>query len=319
MTSTSDLLLGAYAMAPQDPATAADFYDRVAELDIAGLEFPLLEDDAPTMSRAWHSRHLAAHWTLLITCIPTTTSRIPGDPDYGLAATDEDARRRALADTRRAVRLAADLAQESGRPRVTAIQVHSAPGPARGSGDALARSLDEVAGWDLSGARLLVEHCDAHVPGQPGAKEYLSLGAEIEAVRAVGAESIGMSVNWGRSAIETRSTRGPVEHAREIASQGLLDAVIFSGATPQETPWGPPWSDFHIPPRGSAPALRSSAASLLDRAAMTETLAAGGDVPLVAVKIGVRPADLPVAQRIAVARAALADTAAARADVSLRA
>ena len=52
---------------------------------------------------------------------------------------------------------------------------------------------------------------------------------------------------------------------------------------------------------------------------MAETLAAGGDVPLVAVKIGVRPADLPVAQRIAVARAALADTAAARADVSLRA
>lgn len=317
MTTTSNLLLGAYAMAPQDPSAAAEFYDQVAELDIAGLEFPLLDEDAATMSREWRSRHLVASWSLLVTCIPTTTGRLPTDPGYGLAATDEDARQRAVADTARAVRLAAELADESGRARVRAIQVHSAPGPTRGSGAALARSLEEIAGWDLSGARLLVEHCDADVPGQSGAKEYLTLAAEIQAVQEVGAESIGMSVNWGRSAIETRSTRGPVEHVRDIARHGLLEAIIFSGATPEETLWGAPWSDFHIPPRGSAPALTASAASLLDREAMTETLSAAGDVRSVAVKIGVRPVDLPVADRIAVATAALAETAAARAGVSI--
>lgn len=319
MPPYDDLFLGAYVMAPAIGPDAELFWDSVSALGVGGLEFPLLDEDAPTMSREWLAQHLNPEWSLLVTCVPTTTARLPTDPVYGLASTDEDARQRALRDTERAARLARDLADDAGHPRVEAIQVHSAPGPQAGDGSFLARSLEEILGWDLGGARLLVEHCDAPVAGQRGAKEYLHLPTEIAAIVSLGNPTdVGLSVNWGRSAIETRSTEGPTRHVHTAVKSGLLGAVVFSGATDQATAWGRPWSDSHIPPRGDAAALEPSAGSLLGRAEITEMLAASGGDHLTAVKIGVHPAARSVAARIAVATAALDEVVAARRDVPER-
>jgi hypothetical protein len=195
-----------------------------------------------------------------------------------------------------------------------AIQVHSAPGPAGGSREALSRSLEQILGWDLAGAEVLVEHCDALVRGQGAAKGFWSIRDEIAAVQNVGAGAgqVGLSVNWGRSAIEGRSARTPVDHVRAAVEAGLLRAVVLSGASDVPTPWGPPWGDAHIAPRGQAPALAMSAASLLGPEQIFATLRAAGDVARVAVKISVRPQSADVPTRLAVARAALAQVTRSR-------
>jgi hypothetical protein len=320
MTSFPDLLLGAYAMAPE-PAAEELFYDGVAELGIGGLEMPLPLEGARTLDHAWIARNVRPEWDLLVTCIPTVMARLGSDVPYGLAATDDEARSRAVADVGRARDLALRLADLSGRRRVTAIQVHSAAGPERGSRAALARSLAEITVWDLAGAEILVEHCDALIPGQVAAKGFCSLDDEIAAVLQVmgtGAGPVGMSVNWGRSAIEGRRAATAIEHVTAVAEAGLLRVVVLSGVADADTQWGPAWSDAHIPPRGDDPALAASAASLLGPDEIAATLGAAGPGPQVVVKVSVRPADADVATRLAVARAALAEVAAARSSVGAR-
>ncbi|WP_182112183.1 DUF4862 family protein [Actinotalea sp. JY-7876] len=295
--------LGAYAMAPKDPTLLGDFWAEVGALPIGGLELPLPAEGAGPDPAGLAAR---PDLRLLVTCIPTVMGRLGADPAYGLASSDDDARRRAVADVRRARDLAEDQAASDGAA-VAAIQVHSAPGPRSGDRDALARSLDEILAWDLAGARVLVEHCDTLVAGQPPAKGFLTIEDELAVLAdRSAAGAVGMSINWGRSAIEGRSARTPLEHLRAAADAGLLGALVLSGATDAETPWGAAWGDAHIPPRGSDPALAASADSLLGPDDVAAALALAGPGCLVAVKVAVRPLDADVATRIAVARAALA-------------
>ncbi|RYV49715.1 DUF4862 family protein [Pengzhenrongella frigida] len=319
MTAPCDLLLGAYAMAPAEPAAEEAFYAGVADLGVGGLELPLPLPGAPVLEPSWFTRNVRPEWDLLVTCIPTVMGRLGSAPGYGLAATDETERGRALADVARARDLALLLAEQHGRRRVVGIQVHSAPGPGAGSQDALTRSLAEILTWDLAGAELLVEHCDAHVAGQVASKGFWSLEDEIAAVRAVdagddgaGVARLGLSINWGRSAIEGRDARTAVDHVQAAAAAGLLRALVFSGASDTATPWGPAWGDAHIPPRGDDLALALSSGSLLGPDQIVATLRAAGDVPRLAVKVSVRPKDADVPTRLAVARAALAALTASR-------
>lgn len=307
-------LLAAYPLAPADPAAERAFYEGVAELDIAGLEAPLPPDDGRHADPAWLDQVVAPAHDLLLTCVPTVMHRRALDPGYGLASADESGRRRALADVRRACDLARALADRSGRPRVLAIEVQSAPGPLAGSGAALARSLAEVHEWDRAGARLVVEHCDALVPGQAPQKGFLPLDAEIAAVRLLdaGADGPGIGINWGRSAIEGRSAATPVEHLRTAADAGLLATLVLSGAAAVDGPWGPAWTDAHLPPRGDDPALANAASSLLGVEQVRAALDAAGAGVHLGVKVAPRPSDGDVADRLALAAATLRVLADAR-------
>ncbi|NMR18742.1 DUF4862 family protein [Cellulomonas fimi] len=309
-------------MAPPGADAEAAFYAGLADLPIGGLELPLALEDAPSLEPAWSARNLRPEWDLLLTCVPVVMRRLGADAAYGLSSTDDDGRRRALADVARARDLAHRLADEHGRASVVAIQVHSAPGPQGGSREALERSLGELLTWDLLGADLLLEHVDAPVAGRDPVKGFLRLDDEIAALASAsggrpvdavdaagGSTALGVSINWGRSAIEGRSAHTPVEHVAAAVDAGLLGAVVLSGATDVKTPWGPVWDDAHIPPCGDDPALAASSASLLGPDETAATLAAaraGGNDPFVAVKIAVRPMDADVVTRLAVARAALA-------------
>ena len=311
MTTHADLLLGAYAMAPDDPTAEEIFYTGVADLGVRGLELPLPLAGAPSLEPAWIDRNVRPAWDLLVTCIPTVMGRLGSGRAYGLASDDQTERAHAVDDVARARDLALRLADQHGRRRIVAIQVHSAPGPIGGSCDALARSLDEILAWDLAGADVLVEHCDALVAGRHPAKGCWALQDESAAVRTGGgAGRLGISINWGRSAIEGRSIRTPVEHVQAAVEAGLLRAVVLSGATDVETEWGPAWGDAHIPPRGDDPALAPS--SLLGRPEIAATLRAAGSPQHLAVKVSVRPRDASVPTRLAVARAALSEVALAR-------
>jgi hypothetical protein len=312
--TTQDLFVSAYITAPADPDAHDAFFDAVATLDLGGLEFGLFPEGDRTLDLDWIDAHVPAAWELVVTLVPTMMTRLGTQPAYGLASLDEAGRATALADVARARDLALALADRYGRRRVGAIEVHSAPGPELGSIEAFERSLTEILGWDLAGAELLVEHCDERLPGQSPAKGFLGLDAELALVQKFGlpADVLGMSVNWGRSVIEGRSTATAVEHTRTVAEAGLLRALVLSGATDAHTAWGTPWGDMHIPPRGSDPAFAASAASLLGPDEVAETLAAAGDVPRVGLKWAARPAEADVATRLAIITASIDQVVEAR-------
>ncbi|GEA86517.1 DUF4862 family protein [Cellulomonas cellasea] len=316
MTTPPNLFVSAYITAPGgDPEQEDAFFDAVAGLDIGGLEYGLAPEGARTLDPAWIAAHVLPTWDLVVTLVPTMMVRLGTEPAYGLASTDETQRARALADVARARDLARSLADTHGRRRVTAIEIHTAPGPVLGSREAFTRSLDEILTWDLAGAELLVEHCDAHVPGQTAAKGFFTLTEELEIVQGYGLapDVLGMAVNWGRSAIEGRNPATAVEHTQAVADAGLLRALVLSGATDVDSAWGPAWTDMHIPTRGDAPALEASAVSLLGPDETAATLKAAADVPRIGLKYAVRPQDADVATRIAVLTATLQQVADARA------
>jgi len=297
--------LGAYALvAGLGPDETRATYRALAALPVAGLEVPLAVADADD---AWWREHVADHWDLVVTAIPTVMGRLARDPAYGLASDDEDGRRAALADVATAAALARRLADEAGRPRVRALQLHSAPRAPRATRDALARSLDDVAALDLAGALVTVEHCDATRPGWAPEKGFLEVDDELAVLAGRDAR---LTVNWGRSAIEGRSADTPVAHVRAAAEAGLLGGVMLSGATDAATAWGAPWLDGHIAPRGDDPALAASAASLLGPDEVRATLdAAGGRAAYLGVKVTTHPDVRDPEGRVAVARAALAQLA----------
>ncbi|WP_432519192.1 DUF4862 family protein [Kineococcus sp. SYSU DK006] len=310
-------LVAGYMLAPADPAGEEELFAGLADLGVAGLEHALPPEGSRSLEPGWLERNVRPEWDLLVSLVPTVVPRLTTDPAYGLSSTDPGARARALADVARARDLALSLADGSGRRRVVGIELHSAPGPRAGSLDALARSLEEVLSWDLAGAEVVLEHCDALVPGRTPAKGFWPLEEEIALVQGFGlpADRLGTGFNWGRSAIEGRGPALALEHVRTLAAEGLLRSVVFSGATGEESPWSPAWADTHIPPRGDDPALAISAPSLLGPEEVLEALRAAGDVPHVGLKVAVRPEDADVATRLAVARACLALVEQARALV----
>lgn len=307
------LLLGAYALAPTGTPAEAEVLAALPALGVQTLELPLPAPGTAAETARWVATHLPDDVDLVVTAIPRTMQRLADDPAYGLSSADPDSRRAALDDLAVLQELAQRLADDAGRPRLASVELHSAPGPGLGTPAAFRQSLDEVLGWDLSGAHLLVEHCDAHVDGQPAAKGFWPLHDEITVLQALVADApgtaqrCGVSINWGRSAIEGRSAATPVEHVRAAAQAGLLRAVVFSGAAATTTPWGAAWADQHIAPRGEDPALALSEGSLLGAQEIAESLAAarGCTLDAVGIKVTVRPDEAGPEERLAVARASL--------------
>lgn len=318
------LTLGSYALAPHPGQDEATFYAALRDVAFDAYELPVPTSDAAAHVTSWILKHLPDDRDVVLTAIPSTMRRLGESPGYGLASSDDEGRQAALTDLAVVGELAQRLADASGRRRVVAVEVHSAPGPdggnarggAPGSSEALASSLADIAGWG-TGARIVVEHCDRLVSGQRPEKGFFSIADEIAAVRRAvdlglpaaddGGSPLGVALNWGRSAIEARDAAAPVAHARAAAAAGVLRGVMLSGATPEATEWGEPWTDAHIPPRGAAAALTASAASALDveQARATFAAAAGG-LDYVGAKVSARPLDASVTDRVALAEATLA-------------
>ena len=305
------LVLGAYALfagVPDDDLVGA--YRSLAQLTTAGaLEIPLDEALGQRASLGHLRRGLPAvvpdTWDVVITCIPTVMRQLHTDPGYGLASTNPDGRKAAVADVTRALELARTTAQQSGRRRVRAIEVHSAP--SGGSPAALERSLDELLTLDGADAVLAVEHCDAPRPGRQAEKGFLELGEELAVIETIDDPRLGLCINWGRSAIEGRSPATPPQHVALATLSGRLAGLMFSGASDVAGTWGPAWADGHIPPRGAGAAPTAWSESLLGAEEIRETIAAAAGVApgFLGVKITCDPAGTAVADRIVIARRAL--------------
>lgn len=296
------VLLSAYPLSPAharwDPAFEAALLPELCALPgVAGLEVPWMGAVHPH-DAAWFLDHVPAV-PLAVTPVPFVMRRLGEEPAYGLASPHADGRTAALADLRRVADDVARLSAES-PASVAVVMLHSAP-RGLGEADALARSLEEVAAWDWSGARLVIEHCDAAVPGQTPEKGFLPLAAEIAAIRSAGAP-VGLWLNWGRSAIELRDADAVTAQIAEAAATGLLTGLAFSGAAPVESPYGPAWTDAHLPIAEAHPA----SASLLDAAHVRAGLHAAGDVPWRGLKVARRPEDRTVAEVVRTAERNLA-------------
>uniref|UniRef100_A0AAU3H5J0 DUF4862 family protein n=1 Tax=Streptomyces sp. NBC_01401 TaxID=2903854 RepID=A0AAU3H5J0_9ACTN len=292
-TARPAALVGAYAALPSPRADQEHFYEGLAGRGIAdGLEIPFLRDgladDIPWLAARTRGRFTRS----VITLIPGTMARVGASGTFGLASGDHDGRQAALAFLREARVAAEELNQLTGEQSVSAIHIHTAPSTTA-AGEMFARSLDEIAAsapadgaWST---RLVLEHCDAYAPDVPGEKRFLSLEDEIPLARDAG---IGITVNWGRSAIETQDRARPLAQIERLVSEGLLEGIMFSGAGPTPNRYGGPWADAHLPLTEDEPA------SLMDADEVRRCLrAAEGAYSYAGAKIQV-PGDATVDERL---------------------
>lgn len=300
MARTRPVFVAAYAAVPPgpfDPAAESAVYDGLERLGVGGLEQPFFG----TLHRADEGfllGQLRADWDVVLTTLPGTMDRLKEDPGFGLAASRPEGRKRALEFLESALRAVERIDACLGRRAVRAVEVHSAPRPAH-SAQALAESLSELRRWDWRGATLLVEHCDAARADGGHDKGFLPLEKEVDAVLgSSGPTPAACSLNWGRSALEGRSGRMPLEHIARLKEAGLYGGLVFSGVTPVHPDYGS-WKDSHAPFSTSCPA------SLLTPEAAAEALALGAP-PLLGLKVQPLPASLDVPARLAVVADALA-------------
>ncbi|WP_029137765.1 DUF4862 family protein [Nakamurella lactea] len=283
-------LVGAYAAAPSDPSAPefAEFFRALAAEDlVGGLELPTSHLTDAAAVRAI-TEAASPDWTYALTCFPGTMFALAKDPSVGLASPSEASRGQAVEFVAELREQAARFDEAAGGGRLERVFLHSAP--VGGVPDALATSLAEIVSWDWAGARLEIEHCDAAVPGQEPQKGFLSLADELAVLADVG--STGVVINWGRSAIETRSAEGPVLHLQQAREAGLLSGLMFSGVSAVDTDYGAGWLDAHLASSTRTPG------SMMTPSEISRCVAAAGDAFLGA-KIGVKPADAPVQERVA--------------------
>lgn len=286
------VLLSAYVASPAfrawDPHLEADLTAGLCALpDVAGLEVPWLGGIHPH-DGDWFLRELPAV-ELAVTPLPWVMGRCAAVPGYGLASADADGRRAALDDLRR-LRDDVHRVAERSRARVTMIMLHSAPRGV-GSTDALRASLDELASWDIAGARLVIEHCDAVMAAHPFEKGFLSMDAEIQSIRASGAP-VGLWMNWGRSLIETRDPAAVTIATARARETGLLRGLALSGVAAVDGPYGAAWADAHLPFAEADP----TSMSLLTPSAAVDALDAAGEVDRLGLKVSRRPTDRTAAE-----------------------
>jgi hypothetical protein len=294
------ICIGAYAASPSangfDIQTESLYYEGLRSFRfVSGLEIPFL--GTLHSEPNWFLDQLSPQWDSVLTPIPGVMNTLAKDAHFGLASDDAGGRGRALEFMNRLLESVAMINRHVGRQAIRAVEVHSAPTLGRsgvcGSIESFAESLTEMRGWDWQGAQLVVEHCDAYKVGQVPAKGFLTLEAEMAAItQSSGMTPVGVLVNWGRSAIETRSGDGPEEHLKQAAAKGLLKGLIFSGATTDSALYGN-WSDSHAPFETAGTQLTAARAEACIR------IADAAKLPVFGLKMQALPKSLTVAERLA--------------------
>lgn len=309
--------VGAYASSPctagWDPELEASYYNELKALsNVKGLEHPFFGESLHAHDDEWFLNNISPDWDFVFTCVPGTMGNMGKNPDFGIASDDEAGRKSALEFLGKARDAVEKLNKHAGRQAVQAVEIQTAPNQskAKSSAASLQKSLEELAGWDWQGARLVIEHCDANVEGHTPAKGFLPLSDEIKAIKAVNEAQnadLGIVINWGRSVIETRSEDGAVDHIQQAKDAGLLAGVMFSGVSAEETAYGT-WADTHMPAAPAEGGKIGAEGSLMSEAQIHKCVKAADakSLPVLGVKIGIRPKDESVENRVAYNREVLA-------------
>ncbi|NOL62088.1 DUF4862 family protein [Corynebacterium ulcerans] len=235
-------LVGAYAAVPSARQEQEQFYAGLAERGIAdALEIPFREDLFDPIE--WQAEHFAHRFEdSVLTLIPGTMQRLGSFPTFGLGSSDPAGRQAAIDHVLLAVEKAHQLNDLTGQRTISRLHVHSAPS-VTAQEDMFAQSLRELTDRGL-GLDLVIEHCDAYVPEYPGEKRFLGIEAEARVAQELG---LKVTVNWGRSVIESRDAGRPREHVEKLVAAGVLGGVMISGAGGEDSVYGPGWADTHLP------------------------------------------------------------------------
>jgi hypothetical protein len=280
-------IVGAYAASPTlyswNPDLEQQYFEGLAGLDsVRGLELPWI-GGLHLHDETWLLGHLPDRFDLVVTDVPHTVRRVAVDASFGLGSLHDEGRAAAVLDVARLRDDVHRLADHAGRAAVIAVELHSAPRALNGSAAHLAKSLYEIASWDWAGAALVVEHCDTWVPTHEPAKGWMPLAEEIAAIAGTG---VGLSLNWGRSAIELRDGDAVVEQVRQARDSGVLRGMILSGAADQPDEFGAAWEDAHLPFARTDEFQRGSTASLLTLQRAADAVGAAGEIDWLGIKFG---------------------------------
>lgn len=284
-------VVGAYAAsaahARWDPAFEEGFLHSLAEdVRIRALELPWLGALHPHDDR-WLLAHFPARLRAVVTDIPHIMTCLSTDTQFGLASPDHDGRARAMQQVAALRDDVHRLNDALGRPAALAVELHSAP---RGTGTATAlmESLATLGAWDWDGADVVIEHCDALRPGQAPEKGFLSIEDELLALRAADSH-VGISINWGRSAIELRDPDRVVDHIAAARDAGRLRGFIASGVADRAGTMGAAWADAHLPFTQDEAHPFGDPTSLLTEERLAGALHAAGNLDWTGVKMGWAP------------------------------
>jgi len=295
-------IVGAYATSPVlfdwDKSLANKYMSAIKSLpNVRGLEHDFW-GNLHKFDDSWFLESIDKSWDFVITCIPGTMSEMKNNPKFGLASDSINGRERALNYTKKANLAMKKLNNFLGRNATISVNLHTAPDRSKkgvsSSKEALIESLSEIQTWDWEGSQLVIEHCDAYNYVDKPEKGFLTLNEEIEAINLVNKNSsdnnYGITINWGRSAIEARDTYGPIEHVKFARRHGLLKGLIFSGCSDRACSHGI-WKDTHMPPPMMHKNKHFSAFSLMTKENIEQTLIAS-DSPTLEY-IGIKIMDLP--------------------------
>lgn len=246
ISANPPILVGAYAALPKDAHQQQDFYAGLLQRGVTGLEIPDHHVvGVPSNQFDSFVKTLRMGFTRsVITAIPSTMRRQGPNPGEGLASVQEDKRHAAL-EFIGEICVAADRINElTGERSIAGILIHSAP-TAAADPDAFKRSLNELqVSAERHSADLIIEHCDAHCDQVAGEKRFLELDQEVAAARNSGMQ---ITINWGRSVVESHDPTKPRQQIEQLAGAGLLAGIAFSGASSSENQYGGAWADAHLP------------------------------------------------------------------------
>lgn len=275
-------IIGAYATAPSlilnNHSSEISYYNNLIESipEIRGLEIPFLGDEIHRYGSEFLLELMQPCWENVLSCIPGTMSSLANMPAFGLASDDEKGRAAAIAMHKRANQMLHRINDHFGKHSIIAVQIATAPSiPIDGvssSMDAFLYSMDELLSWDWGDAKIVIEHCDASIPGQSIEKGFFQLENELKALGTLSSEiELGVMINWARSAIEGRSDQKPVEHIKLASKKKMLSGLIFSGASIKDKNYGV-WKDTHMPFAQSYGVNFYEKNSLLTKTAIMKTL-----------------------------------------------
>jgi hypothetical protein len=305
MTKSHERILGAYAAHPvqSDFSGSSDetwFYEQVARLSgVTGLELPF-NGALHKSGAAYLAKILPKDYSIVVTCLPGQMQRMALQSDFGLASPSAVGRDSALAFYQSLFAQIEELASLRSDLRFIGIECHS--GPRAPNQNAFSRSLASLLANDFflkfPDVKMLIEHCDSWRTDRPVAKGFLRLSEAVAVATEYAERGVGMTLNWGRSFIDTQSEVGVTVQLETVISTGLLSGLIYSGASLGHPMYGSSFEDSHAPLRSSWKGESPELLALTDREVEKNSALALSAGAWLGIKVQALPKDLDMQDRL---------------------
>jgi hypothetical protein len=288
-----------------DPQKEADYLRHICALQgVDGLEVPYWGECFCRYDESVLLNQIPSEWNNVVTVIPGIMGRVSDDSVFGLASKLEHGRSLAIELMEKVRRKIKAVVSAYPNFRCNVVSFCSAPITESGADSKVRfkQSLQEIIRWDWGEIQLVVEHCDEYRQDGSHQKGSMSLEDELMVLKDIQDQKdvdtrLGVTIDWGRSVIEGRDVKTPVEHIRIAKKVGLLRGLMFSGVS-KAGPYGV-WSDTHAPPREVILDDTYHDGLLLDHRRIASCVSEIGDDPIeyIGIKIGAQPDNISIAER----------------------